>query len=69
VDTPGNIIDKLMTVNLKIHYNLRSANYGKLINLNSQRISLENEIDILINQIANGAIRKDDISRPQHKTY
>jgi len=69
MDTPGNVIDKLMTVNLKIYYNLCSKDRDKLCDLNLQRLSLQDEVSLLVDKIAKNQLKAIDISRPQHKTY
>lgn len=67
MDTIGNIIDKLFTVNLKLIHNNKDKN--KIINLNVQRIALMSEIDKNINKVFSGELSEIDMVRPQHKTY
>jgi hypothetical protein len=66
MDTVGNIIDKLFTVNLKLIHN---KDQKRIDNLNIQKIALLNEIDVSINNIISGKVSDIDIVRPQHKTY
>lgn len=67
MDTVGNVIDKLFTVNMKICNN--QSNPKKLENLFIQRCSLKNEIDDNVNDIFSNSVDDNDIIRPQHKTY
>lgn len=69
MDTLGNVVDKLLTVNLKIWYNQNSDDIPKMKNLGNQRKSLTNEVDDLSNQVLSGQIDEKDALRPQHKTY
>lgn len=66
MDTLGNVIDKLFTVNLKIIY---TDDMPKLDNLRMQNRSLKSEINALSSDIINGKVKKYDALRPQHKTY
>jgi hypothetical protein len=66
MDTTGNIIDKLFTVNLKLSHN---SDEKRLNNLNIQKKSLMDEIDVSINKIFKHELNESDILRPQHKTY
>jgi peptidoglycan hydrolase CwlO-like protein len=66
MDTFGNVIDKLFTVNLKLKHNNEQC---KIDNLQDQKSRLKNEIDNLANDILSGKLDDCDISRPQHKTY
>ncbi|CAK0748355.1 hypothetical protein CCP1ISM_20025 [Azospirillaceae bacterium] len=71
MDTIGNCIDKLMTVNLKLYYNANNKDINKIINLNDQKKALEHEITNLIDIAISrsDAIQEIDMLRPQHKTY
>jgi hypothetical protein len=67
MDTIGNIIDKLFTVNLKLKNN---NNPDRLKNLNIQKDLLKSEIDNNIGNIMSATgLNDDDVIRPQHKTY
>ncbi len=69
MDTVASNIDKLMTVNLKTLFNLRSTDVDKMKNLSIQRQKLQSEISDLLITIFTQNIDDNDISRPQHKTY
>jgi len=69
MDTVGSSIDKLMTVNLKTFYNLKSGDTEKLRNLDIQRNKLQIEISELLLKIFNKHIDDNDVSKPQYKTY
>jgi len=64
MDTIGNLIDKLFTVNLKLIHNKNNQD-----NLKIQKFLLMNEIDENVNKILKFDIADDDIIRPQYKTY
>lgn len=66
MDTIGNIIDKLFTVNLKLMHNI---NVDKLNNLRFQKKALMTEINVGIQRIWSEDLAAIDILRPQHKTY
>ena len=68
MDTIGNAIDKLFTVNLKL-INSNPDNTARINNLNSQQVALMSEIDQNINKVFNGELSENDMVRPQHKTY
>ena len=68
MDTIGNIIDKMFTVNMKMQYN--KSKPERIKNLEEQRIALAGEIDTNVNKIFRAEIINDiDVVRPQHKTY
>lgn len=71
MDTIGNCIDKLMTVNLKLYYNVGNKDINKMINLNDQKKALECEITDLVSTVISKAntMQEIDMVRPQHKTY
>jgi len=71
MDTLGNVVDKLFTVNMKKYYRISggSKDYKVLKNLSSQSDRLSNEIDQLTEEIVKGNMDEEDITRPQHKTY
>lgn len=69
MDTFGSLIDKLLTVNLKTINKIRAKDTDSSINLSAQKDSLIKEIDALDNKLSTGEIDKQDIIRPQHKTY
>jgi hypothetical protein len=64
MDTIGNLIDKLFTVNLKLIHNKKNQD-----NLKIQKSLLMSEIDENVNKILKSDIVDDDIIRPQYKTY
>ncbi len=68
MDTVGSAIDKLMTVNLKLFYNLGSTDMWKIKNLATQRRGLEEEVNELF-VVAQKEMDENKIVRPQHKTY
>jgi hypothetical protein len=68
MDTIGNAIDKLFTVNLKL-INSDFKNISRIDNLNTQQVALMAEIDKNINKVFSGELSENDMVRPQHKTY
>ena len=68
MDTIGNAIDKLFTVNLKL-INSDPNNISRIENLNCQKIALKSEIDQNIDKVFSGKLSEIDMVRPQHKTY
>lgn len=68
MDTIGNAIDKLFTVNLKL-INSNPDNTIRINNLNCQQAALMSEIDQNINKVFSGELSEIDMIRPQHKTY
>jgi hypothetical protein len=69
MDTLGNVIDKMLTVNLKSFYGLDNPDIDKQQNLKQQRESLSREADDLAVGILTNQIDQKDAMRPQHKTY
>jgi len=68
MDTVGSAIDKLMTVNLKLFYNLGTTDIEKIKNLAAQRKGLESEVGDLLEMVQRET-DENKIVRPQHKTY
>lgn len=66
MDTLGNLLDKQLTVTLKIN---NTKDNQKSSNLKEQLSSLTSEIDEISNEIFSGRMDKKDSIRPQHKTY
>ena len=66
MDTIGNLIDKLYTVNLKLNY---TNDEHKIYDLEIQKNRLIEEIDDLSKNVLQNKINDYDIIRPQHKTY
>lgn len=64
MDTIGNVIDKLLTINLKTIHNLEKNNFKPLNDLLRQKNLLVNEI----NNLYSKKLNKNNI-RLQHKTY
>lgn len=93
MDTLGSLVDKLVTVDLKMWHNqerlyeIRRMNVEEFrqtwgdrfealhevlkrcCDLNVQRASLMDEIDQLLLAAVSGKRSKEDLVRPQHKTY
>jgi len=69
MDTLGNVVDKLFTVNMKTWYAKENNDKPKHENLRSQRKSLTIEIDEISENIFKGKLTKEEACRPQHKTY
>ena len=69
MDTSANLIDKLLTVNLKIYHNAKNKDSERLTNLMHQQRRLCKEIDDMITKVLGGMVADGDIIRPQHKTY
>jgi len=66
MDTLGNLLDKQLTVTMKLRHCDTSS---KAINLSQQLGSLTKEIDSISKKILSGEIKPEDSIRPQHKTY
>ena len=66
MDTLGNLIDKQITVALKLHH---SSDETKSKNLNIQLNCLTAEIDDTSENVLQSKINVNDAIRPQHKTY
>lgn len=66
MDTFGNLIDKQITVALKLHY---IGDDDKKVNLNKQLNCLTKEINDIGKDVLQSKIGINDALRPQHKTY
>lgn len=66
MDTIGNVIDKMFTVNLKITHNTDPI---RLQNLNAQKEALMAELDAKAQQLFTHEVSDLEVIRPQHKTY
>lgn len=67
MDTLGNLIDKQITVALKIHHTRDNQDRSK--NLNIQLNCLTREINDTSKDVLQSKIDINDALRPQHKTY
>lgn len=66
MDTLGNLVDKQITVFLKLHH---SKDEAKTNNLTNQLERLTEEINSMSIDVLQSKISADDAMRPQHKTY
>lgn len=66
MDTLGNLIDKQITVALKLHH---TVDEDKIKNLEIQKDCLTKEINDTGKDVLQGMLNINDAMRPQHKTY